>query len=169
MGHWKGTLWEPLKKKLFGQGLCFRIPLYIVSIRDHSEGVKERRGGSLFLPCWVMQSVAVTQDDHLHWHFSPYTDVTQRDALSPGDFHYTSQNALPTTTPLVGVEGSALDWAEIEDPGDWEGEDERDWEAVSSYVGLSALVVRDSATGRTVGKCRVAPPYSGDLKLAFFL
>lgn len=77
-----------------------------------------------------MQNVAVTQDDNRHWHFSPYTDVTQRDsdALSPGEFHYTSQNALPTTTPLVGVEGSALDWAEIEDPGDWEGEDERDWE-----------------------------------------
>lgn len=57
------------------------------------------------------RSLPVTQDGNRHLHFSPYNGVTQRDsdALSPGEFHYISQDALPTAMPLVGAEGSALD------------------------------------------------------------
>jgi hypothetical protein len=136
------TLWKPLERKLyFWTRFMFPNLLYSSTRQARvkkTNSVKATRTDFLLfsfvlrvLPYFKMATVS-----HI---FGPYNDVTQRlRAFPPWGCHYISQNDLPTSTPLVGGDGSAPDWTEVEGLRGSEGGEPRSCGAVSSRVGLVA-------------------------------
>lgn len=163
MSSWKAHFEDHYREDhfIFGQDLCSGF-FYTRLECERPEGRSKRNTvETAFLYSFLLRPNAQSCRNP-RWQPSLLSQSVQWRHIAP--FHYISQGALPTATPLVGADGNALYRAEVRGSqrlGRWRGE----LRTCEYSPGCFYLALRGAARVRTAGKRGAALSLSWGLQL----